>query len=306
MHERTQLRSRLRSGELVRAIGVHDGLTAILAERGGFEAVWAGGLGISSAHGVPDAGLLTMSEFHADAVRIRRSTRLPIIADVDAGFGDANVVRRMVKLYEDSGIDAVCIEDKQYPKRNSFRDGHVLEDPERFAGKLAAAKQAQSGPDFLVIARLESLIAGAGLTDALDRARLYCAAGADAVLIHSRTAGVSEVAEFCASFSREHPSVPVFAVPTTYYRADRAQLRRIGLSCAIYANQLIRAMVRASQELLGSLARIGSTQEMEERIASIGELFDLVGTDQLTGDQPWMGLTAQAGAHEPVVGRAGR
>lgn len=178
--ERATLWDLLQCGTFVRVVGVHDGMGAVLAARAGFEALWAGGLGISFAYGLPDAGLLTMTEFHAEAVRIRRSAALPVIADVDSGYGDVNVVRRMVRLYEDAGIDAVCIEDKQYPKHNSFRDGNVLEEPEVFAGKLRAAKSAQKSDAFMVIARIESLIAGAATVDALERAALYRDAGADA------------------------------------------------------------------------------------------------------------------------------
>src|SRR4051812_21065465 len=112
----------------LRVMGAHDGLTAMLAENAGFDAIWAGGLGISSSFLVADAGLLTMTEFLNAAVQMHAACTLPIIADVDAGFGDVNVVRRMVQLYEAAGIDAICIEDKQYPKRNSFRDGHQLEE----------------------------------------------------------------------------------------------------------------------------------------------------------------------------------
>ena len=291
MSHSVNLSALLASGVFVRAIGVHDGLTALLAERAGFEAVWAGGLGISSAHGLPDAGLLTMTEFHQDAIRIRRSTALPVIADVDCGFGDSNVVRRMVRLYESAGIDAVCIEDKQYPKRNSFRNGHVLEHPKRFADKLAVAKSAQQGSEFMVIARLESLIAGAGMEDAMTRAELYCQAGADALLIHSRLADSSEVAEFCSAHHERAPHVPIFTVPTTYYRTSGTQLSDLGAAGAIYANQVIRAAVSGIQRMLDSLITTDSTAAMEKDITAVSELFDLVGVGNLIGDEPWDGLT---------------
>jgi phosphoenolpyruvate phosphomutase len=269
----------LASRTLVRAMGAHDGLSAILAERAGFEALWAGGLGISTSHGLQDAGILTMTEFHADAVRIRRASSIPVIADVDAGFGDINVVRRMTRIYEQAGIDAVCIEDKQYPKRNSFREGHVLEDPHVFARKIEAIKSQQAKDDFVAIARLESLIAGKGMSDALDRARLYCRAGADAVLIHSRQSTVSEVREFCAHFCQEFPDIPVFVVPTMYYTMNGEELQRIGASGVIYANQMIRAAVAGMEHLLKSVAATGSTAEMEDRMASVNALFTLVDTD---------------------------
>lgn len=288
--DRITLRDLLRREAFVRVVGVHDGMGAILATRAGFEALWAGGLGISLAYGLPDAGLLTMTEFHAEAVRIRRSAALPVVADVDSGYGDVNVVRRMVRLYEDAGIDAVCIEDKQYPKRNSFRDGNVLEEPEVFASKLRAAKLAQKTDEFMVIARIESLIAGAGMVDALERAALYRHAGADAFVIHSRSRTVVEIAEFCTSVRARGVDAPILTIPTTYYNASGNELRDLGACGAIYANQVLRATVRATQDLLATLAYTGSTAPAEAMIAPVSELFDLVGTQHLDGDRPWVGL----------------
>jgi phosphoenolpyruvate phosphomutase len=277
----------------VRVIGVHDGLSAIIAESAGFEALWAGGLSISTAHGVPDAGILTMTEFLNDAVRIRRSSSLPVIADVDAGFGDVNVIRRMVKLYESSGIDAVCIEDKQYPKRNSFREGHVLEEPERFARKLKAAKKVQRGEEFMVIARLESLIAGSTMEDAMERARLYADAGADALLIHSKRDTPDEVRKFCALAAADGIGLPIFVVPTTYHSVTASELHSMGVSGIIYANQLIRSSVKAMREVLELLAAEGRTTGTEGTIATVKELFDLVDTDALETDRP-LGLVPQS------------
>lgn len=288
--DRAALRDLLQCGSFVRVVGVHDGMGAILAARAGFEALWAGGLGISSAYGLPDAGLLTMTEFHAEVVRIRRAAALPVIADVDSGYGDVNVVRRMVRLYEGAGIDAVCIEDKQYPKRNSFRDGNVLEEPEVFADKLRAAKSAQKTDEFMVIARIESLIAGAGMVDALERATLYHHTGVDALVIHSRARTAAEIAEFCATVRARGVDAPIFVVPTTYYYANGNELRDLGACGAIYANQVLRATVRATQDLLATLAHTGSTAPAEATIAPMSELFDLVGTQHLDGDQPWLGL----------------
>jgi phosphoenolpyruvate phosphomutase len=275
------LRELIEANVPIRVIGVHDGLSAIMAQNAGFEALWAGGLSISTSHGVPDAGILTMTEFHQDAVRIRRCSSLPVIADVDAGFGDVNVVRRMVGLYESAEIDAVCIEDKQYPKRNSFLDAHVLEEPNAFARKLKAAKAAQRGDAFMVIARLESLIAGAGMDDAISRAMLYAGAGADAILVHSKQKEPAEIAEFCARARRAGLKLPIFAVPTTYYRITVHDLHAMGIAGMIYANQLIRGSVSAMQEVLASLAHTSSTTAMESQIAPVKQLFDLVGTDSL-------------------------
>ncbi|MFI1916390.1 isocitrate lyase/phosphoenolpyruvate mutase family protein [Nocardia sp. NPDC020380] len=277
---RTTLRDRLRAGNRLRLIGAHDGLSALLAERFGFDGTWASGLGISAVHGLPDEGLLTMTEFHAAAVQMRQASSLPIVADVDSGFGDQQVVRRMVRLYEEAGIDAVCIEDKRFPKRNSFQDGNQLEHLEVAVRRIEAAKQAQRGDDFMVIARQESMIAGAGLDDAIARAHRYRDAGADALLIHSRRKDAGEVAAYCARVRADGIQLPLVCIPTTYHSTTAEQLWSYGISAAVYANQLVRASARAMELVLESLAAVGSTTDVEERIASVGDLFGLVGMDQ--------------------------
>lgn len=278
----------------MRVMGAHDGLTAALAENAGFDAVWAGGLGISSSFRVADAGLLTMTELLSAAVQIQAGCTLPVIADVDAGFGDVNVVRRMVQLYEAAGVDAVCIEDKQYPKRNSFRDGHQLEDPDTFARKIATAKAAQRGTDFVVVARLESMIVGAGMDDALSRAELYHDAGADAVLIHSRASDASEIQEFCARWRQIEPDVPVLCVPTTYSGVTARELGEMGVSGVIYANQAIRASTKAVSEVLAAIAKHDSSLPVESSMTTLSELFELVGMNDVMGDTPWQGVSKSA------------
>lgn len=280
------LRTQLAGGRLLRLVGAHDGLTAILIERAGFDAIWAGGLTICTSAGVPDAGLLTMTEMLAVAAQMRQASRLPIVADVDCGFGDLNVIGRMTRLYESAGIDAVCIEDKQYPKRNSFRDGNVIEDPERFARKLAVAKSAQRTEEFVVIARLESLIVGESVAQAIDRARLYRSAGADALVIHSKQKDDAMIAEFCRAWRAADRQTPLIAIPTTYYTSSAARLESLGINAAIYANQLLRASVRAMREVLGQIHADGSTAAAEDCIAPVSALFELTGTDDLLEDEP--------------------
>lgn len=279
------LRTQLAGERLVRLVGAYDGLTAVLVERAGFDGIWAGGLAICTSAGVPDAGLLSMTELVAAASQMRQASALPIIADVDSGFGDANVVRRMTRLYETAGIDAICIEDKQFPKRNSFRDGNVLEDPGRFARKIAVAKDAQRTDEFVVIARLESLIVGESVTEAIERARLYRSAGADALVIHSKRKDDAEIAEFCRRWRAIDRETPVIAIPTTYYTSSAARLHSLGITAAVYANQLIRAGVRAMQEVLCRIHDDGSTVAAEGSIAPVSTLFELTGTDDLLEDE---------------------
>lgn len=288
------LRNSLNGPGYLRIVGAHDGLTATLAENAGFDALWAGGLGISSSFRVPDAGLLTMTELLGAATQMRAASSLPIIADVDAGFGDVNVVRRMVHLYEAAGIDAVCIEDKQYPKRNSFRDGHHLEDPGAFARKIAVAKNSQRSTDFVVVARLESLIAGAGMEDALSRAELYHDAGADAVLIHSRLSHAGEIREFCERWQGTGRDVPVLCVPTTYASITARELGEMGISGIIYANQAIRASIKAVVEALTSIVEHDSSFAVEGSLTTLTDLFQLIGMNDVLGDTPWEGVAESA------------
>src|SRR6185503_10335128 len=137
----------------------HHGLGAKLIEKNGFDAVWASGLEISSSHAVPDANILTMTENLQAAAGMNEATSLPVICDCDTGYGNAQNVSHMVKKYEAAGIAAVVIEDKLFPKVNSFVPGRQeLASVEEFMGKLEAAKHAQKNPDFMVIARVEALI----------------------------------------------------------------------------------------------------------------------------------------------------
>lgn len=275
------LRQMLNEDTFVRAVGVHDGMSAILAEQAGFEAVWAGGLGISTAHGVPDAGLLTMTEMLDVSIGIKHSTSLPVIVDVDSGYGDTNVIRRMVRINATAGIDALCIEDKQYPKRNSFRSGNVLEDPAVFSRKIEAATSVPDIGELMIVARLESFIAGETIDQALKRAVMYVDAGADALLIHSKSRTPDEVGAFCAAWAALHRNIPVFTVPTTYCGVTSDELRALGANGAIYANHLIRASLRAMELTLERLTADRSTRELEPDIATVQDLFDLVRTDAL-------------------------
>jgi phosphoenolpyruvate phosphomutase len=281
-----QLRQLLAQDGVIRAIGVSDGLGARLAERAGFEALWASGFAISASHGVPDAGILTMKEMLDAAVVISDASALPVIADCDTGFGDVSVVARMVQSYERRGIAAVCIEDKCFPKRNSFRPGQHLADAGEFAAKIEAAVAARTDPDFCVIARLESLIAGHGLDDAVERGEMYAHAGADVVLIHSKARSAVEIEAFAARWRRAGQSVPLAIVPTSYPDIEIDDLDE-GVKIVIYANQLVRASVRAAQETLRSIATTGSTKSAEAHLGSMREIFEVTDTGAVEELEAW-------------------
>jgi phosphoenolpyruvate phosphomutase len=272
------LREAFASGRLVRVAGAHDGLSARLAEEAGFEAVWASGLEISATHGLPDLSLLGLAECVTATAAIQRSVTVPVVADCDTGFGGAlNAAYTMIR-YEEAGVAGVCIEDKTFPKRNSFlADGQRLLDTEEFACKLEAAKNAQTSSDTVLIARTEAFICGLGLKEALDRCNRYVDAKADAVLVHSKAVDSGEVISFMREWNHR---APVVVVPTTYSHFSTAEAAEAGIAMVVYANQGMRAAVTAVRDTWATVLAKGSTAAVESRIASVKDIFALSGTDQ--------------------------
>src|SRR6478672_8986438 len=194
MKKTAQLRALIESDELEFVMEAHNGLAARIVEEAGFRGIWGSGLSMSAAMGVRDNNeaswtqVLEVLEFMADA------SDLPILLDGDTGYGNFNNMRRLVRKLEQRGIAGVCIEDKQFPKTNSFINGEAqpLADVAEFAGKIMAGKDTQRDGDFCIVARVEALIAGWGMPEALRRAEAYRLAGADAILIHSKLAKPDE------------------------------------------------------------------------------------------------------------------
>src|SRR5579859_94157 len=278
MTKAARLRESLNANHIIRVAGAHDGLSAKLVEEAQFEAIWASGLEISAAYGLPDTGILTMTEFLESAAQMEFVTQIPIIADCDAGYGDECNVIHLVKHYERQHIAAVCVEDKVYPKRNSFMEGpQTLESTERFVRKIRAAKSAQQNPDFVFIARTEAFIAGLGLDVALTRAHAYAEAGADIILVHSKAKTVTEIAQFMQHWKC---STPIAVVPTTYASTTTQELQDLGVKVVIYANQGMRASVKAMRTIFSDIAGRGHASGREDLMASVPEIFALQGVDQ--------------------------
>jgi phosphoenolpyruvate phosphomutase len=184
----------------------------------------------------------------------------------------------MVRQYEAAGVAAVCIEDKVFPKRNSFMQAEqVLEDADVFARKVEIAKRTQRGTDFLVIARTEAAIAGFGVDEALRRAHRYVDAGADAILMHSKSREPDEILAFCAAWNRR---APVVVVPTTYYRWHVDEAAKAGVAMVIYANQALRASVRSMADTLRQTLTTGSSVPVEPDIAPMADIFRLQRVDE--------------------------
>lgn len=297
------LRERLAGDNLIRAAGAHDGMSARLVESCGFDAVWASGFELSTSFAVPDASILTMSECLAAARTMHEAVALPVIADCDTGFGDSLNVAYMARRYEAAGIAAVCIEDKVFPKRNSFANArHELERVDVFQEKIATAKTSQRDDDLLVFARTEALIAGEGLGEALRRAAAYVDAGADAILVHSKARTPGELYAFTESWDRP---TPVVAVPTSYYEVTADELASHGVRVVIYANQAMRAAARAMIDTLREIRERGTSASVEARIASMTDLFAIQGLDDAVtalpdkganGERTWQLASDQAGS----------
>ena len=258
----------------------HNGLSARIVEEAGFPAVWASGLTMSAALGVRDSNesswtqVLEILEFMSDA------THIPILVDADTGYGNFNNVRRLVRKLEQRGVAAICIEDKRFPKTNSLLKGgrQELADIDEFCGRIKAAKDTQLDRDFTVVARNEAFIAGHGLEEAIKRAEAYRVAGADAILIHSKSSKPDEVLGFKKEWGDR---LPVIIVPTTYYATPTDIFRDAGFSMVIWANMILRGSIRAMQETVTHLANIKNLHAIDDRIAPLSEVFRLQRADEL-------------------------
>ena len=281
MSEKTKQFRRLLDGdELDFLIDAHNGISAKVGEQAGFKGLWAGGLCMSAQFGVRDNNeaswtqVLEMLEFMADA------TSIPILLDGDTGYGNFNNVRRLVKKLEQRDIAAVCIEDKVYPKTNSFIDGNKqqLAEIDEFCSRIKAGKDAQSDDDFAIITRVEAFIAGWGLGEALRRAEAYHEAGSDGILIHSALSTPTEILAFNKEWGGRSP---VLIVPTKYYATPTEVFREAGFSIVIWANHLLRAALTTMQDCANSLARDQHLMSIEDHIAPVREIFRLQDASEL-------------------------
>jgi phosphoenolpyruvate phosphomutase len=273
------LRAMLRSSELEFLMEAHNGLSARIVAEAGFRGIWASGLSMSAQLGVRDNNeaswtqVVDVVEFMADA------SDLPILLDGDTGFGNFNNVRRLVRKLEQRGVAGVCIEDKQFPKTNSFIAGErqPLADVDEFCGRIKAGKDSQSDPDFSLVARVEALIAGWGVDEALRRAEAYHEAGADAILIHSKKSRPDEILAFAERWGGRAPLV---IVPTKYYSTPTDVFREAGISVVIWANHVLRAATSAMQSVAREIFETQTLVNVEDRVAPVSEIFRLQGADE--------------------------
>jgi len=275
-----QFRNLLLSDQLEFICEAHNGLSAKIVQEAGFKGIWASGLSISAQFGVRDNNeaswtqVLETIEFMSDA------TTIPILLDGDTGYGNFNNMQRLVRKLEQRKIAAVCIEDKLFPKTNSFikGDAQPMADMHEFCGKIKAGKDAQSDSNFSIIARVEAFICGWGLAEALRRAEAYRQAGADGILIHSALAVPDEILAFKQEWGNR---CPVVIVPTKYYATPTDVFRQHAFSIVIWANHLLRSSVAAMQKTARTLKEQEHLLSIEDKVAPVSEIFRLQNAAEL-------------------------
>ena len=267
------------SRELSCLMEAHDALSAVIAEHAGFEGLWASGLSIASTLGYRDANEASWTQVVDAVERMADATSMPILVDGDSGFGNFNNARlAALKLWQ-RGAAGICLEDKGFPKMNSFvGDRHPLAEMKEFCGRLKAVKDHVPDPNFVLVARLEALIAGHGLDEALDRAHAYSDAGADAILIHSRKSTADEILEFTRAWQNR---LPVVIVPTRYFKTPTSVFRDAGVSTVIWANHNMRAAVAAMRDVCRRIRDEDGIAGVESDVASLEEIFGLIDYDEL-------------------------
>ncbi|MDP7355555.1 MAG: isocitrate lyase/phosphoenolpyruvate mutase family protein [Desulfobacterales bacterium] len=275
MNRASMLRELFDKKELVVIVGAHNGMGAKLVERAGFDAVWSSGLEISASYGIPDASLISMYQFVEAARSMNEVINIPVVADCDTGYGNAINVMYMIKRYEEAGIAGVVLEEKKFPKDNSLLDDgrQELLRVEEFEGKIESAKAAQKNPDFMVIARVEALIAGWGQEEAQMRAHRYADAGADAIFIHSKSKNPQEIIEFVNHWDID---VPLVLTPTIYSSLREQEIKELNkVKMVIYANHGMRAAIKAMETVFAKIKKDGGIYDIEEFLVPVKHVFDL-------------------------------
>lgn len=291
----------LSSQNLSLIMEAHSGVSAKIVEKCGFPAIWASGLSISSLLGVRDTNeaswtqILDVVEYMTDSVSI------PILFDGDTGFGNFNNVRRLVKKLEQRGVAGIVIEDKLFPKMNSFIGvRHELATADEFCGKIKAAVDHRSNSSFQVVARTEALIAGHGIEEALYRCRRYVDSGAEAIFIHSRSSDAEEVIEFAKLWDKK---VPLVIAPTTYYKTSLHSMEELGVTACICANHNLRASVKAMYLTSMQIINEYSLSNVEKNISSLEDIFALLDYEELRqAEEKYLPSTGRNNPNLPPCG----
>ncbi len=286
-YRRKRIRQLLKMRHIVKAIEVHSGITGLIAEKtvvehngelDQFDAMWISSLCDSTAKGKPDIELVDMTSRYRTIDDVTEVTTKPIIFDGDTGGLSEHFVYT-VRTLEKMGVSAVIIEDKVGLKKNSLFGTEVAQTQdtiENFCSKIAAGKRAQLTDDFMIIARIESLILEQGMDDALSRARAYVEAGADGIMIHSRKKSPEEILKFCDLFRQEDKTTPIVVVPSSFNSVTEAELSEHGVNIVIYANQLTRSAFPAMQQTAEDILRYHRAKEVDSRLLPIKDIITLI------------------------------
>ena len=286
-YRRKRLRQLIEIRSIVKAIEVHSGLTGLIAEKtvvehdgelDQFDAMWISSLCDSTAKGKPDIELVDMTSRFRTIDDVTEVTTKPIIFDGDTGGLTEHFVYT-VRTLEKMGVSAIIIEDKTGLKKNSLFGTEVEQTQdtiENFSAKIAAGKNAQLTDDFMIIARIESLILERGMEDALERARAFVKAGADGIMIHSRKKDPAEILEFCDKFRVEDKHTPIVVVPSSFNTITEEELAEHGVNVVIYANQLTRSAFPAMKKTAEDILRYHRAKEVDDRLMPIKDIITLI------------------------------
>ncbi|MCQ2081321.1 MAG: phosphoenolpyruvate mutase [Lachnospiraceae bacterium] len=286
-YRRKRLRQLISMCPVVKTIEVHSGLTGLIAEKtivendgelSQFDAMWISSLCDSTAKGKPDIELVDMTSRFRTIDDVMEVTTKPIIFDGDTGGLTEHFVYT-VRSLERMGVSAVIIEDKTGLKKNSLFGTEVQQTQdsiENFCAKIEAGKKVQLTDDFMIIARIESLILEQGMEDALTRARAYVKAGADGIMIHSRKKDPAEIVEFCDKFRSEDKDTPIVVVPTSFNTITEEELAEHGVNIVIYANQLTRSAFPAMEQTAKDILKYHRAKEVDDRLMSIKNIISLI------------------------------
>lgn len=265
--------SKSSSKKIINIVGAHDALSARIGELAGFDAVWASSLGLSTVAGRRDCNELSWTDMVDAAEQMVEAIQIPVILDGNEGFGDATIASLLAKRAARRGIYGLSLEDKVFPKENSFAGPARLIKPEQFAAKLSACRAAVPESNLVLIGRTEGFIAGASLQEVLDRAEAYAEAGASAIIVHSKAPTICEIDRFMKLWSGR---CPVVAIPTTYPATPLETFEKLGLAAVIWANQLLRAAIGGMSEAAQLLLIDCGRKQLETELPSLGEVFSLV------------------------------
>ncbi len=287
-YRRKRLRQLIEMTPVVKVMEAHSGLTGLIVEKtiiegdngklDQFDAMWISSLCDSTAKGKPDIELVDMTSRFRTIEDITEVTTKPIIFDGDTGGLTEHFVYT-VRSLERLGVSAVIIEDKTGLKKNSLFGTEVEQTQdsiENFSAKIAAGKKAQLTDDFMIIARIESLILERGMEDALTRARAFVAAGADGIMIHSRKKDPAEIIEFCDIFRSENKETPIVVVPSSFNTITEEELVKHGVNIVIYANQLTRSAFPAMQQTAMDILKYHRAKEVDDRLMPIKQIITLI------------------------------